>query len=122
MLHPATPTDDPHAAPFTPRVLTGDRPTGPLHLGHLFGTLENRVRLQDQGVELFVLVADYQTITDRDSPGSLPGDVEGLLADYLAVGIDPARAAAPDPGAACRADRRPRLPARGSARGQRSRA
>ena len=41
------------------RVLTGDRPTGPLHVGHLFGTLENRVRLQDAGVELFVLVADY---------------------------------------------------------------
>jgi len=38
--------------------LTGDRPTGQLHLGHLFGTLENRVRLQDDGVEMFVLVAD----------------------------------------------------------------
>ena len=47
------------------RVLTGDRPTGPLHVGHLFGTLENRVRLQDAGVELFVLIADYQTFTDR---------------------------------------------------------
>jgi tryptophanyl-tRNA synthetase len=77
---------------FTPRVLTGDRPTGQLHLGHLFGTLENRVRLQEQGVDLFVLVADYQTITDRDSPASLPEDVEELVADYLAVGIDPARA------------------------------
>jgi tryptophanyl-tRNA synthetase len=74
------------------RVLTGDRPTGPLHLGHYFGTLENRVRLQDQGVELLVLVADYQTIIDRDSPASLPSDVEALLADYLAVGIDPGRA------------------------------
>ena len=73
------------------RVLTGDRPTGPLHLGHLFGTLHNRVRLQDLGVETMVLVADYQTITDRDSPASLPRDVEELLADYLAVGIDPAR-------------------------------
>ena len=58
------------------RVLTGDRPTGPLHLGHYFGTLENRVRLQDLGADLLVLVADYQTITDRDSPASLPGDVE----------------------------------------------
>jgi tryptophanyl-tRNA synthetase len=48
------------------RVLTGDRPTGPLHLGHLFGTLRNRVRLQDMGVELFVIVADYQVLTDRD--------------------------------------------------------
>ena len=54
------------------RVLTGDRPTGPLHLGHYFGTLLNRVRLQNLGVQTIVLVADYQTITDRDSPSSLP--------------------------------------------------
>jgi tryptophanyl-tRNA synthetase len=46
------------------------------------------VRLQALGVELLVLVADYQTIIDRDSPASLPGDVEALLADHLAVGID----------------------------------
>jgi tryptophanyl-tRNA synthetase len=74
------------------RVLTGDRPTGPLHVGHLFGTLANRVRLQDMGVEVIVLIADYQTITDRESPASLPADVLGLVADYLAVGIDPERA------------------------------
>jgi tryptophanyl-tRNA synthetase len=74
------------------RVLTGDRPTGPLHIGHYFGTLENRVRLQELGVELLVLIADYQTITDRDAPIGLPQDVEGLVADYLAVGIDPDRA------------------------------
>ena len=74
------------------RILTGDRPTGPLHIGHLFGTLENRVRLQELGVELLVLIADYQTITDRVAPAQLPHDVEGLVADYLAVGIDPERA------------------------------
>jgi tryptophanyl-tRNA synthetase len=74
-----------------PRVLTGDRPTGRLHLGHLFGTLLNRVRLQDEGADLLVLIADYQTLTDRDSPASLPRDVEELVADHLAVGIDPAR-------------------------------
>lgn len=74
------------------RVLTGDRPTGPLHLGHYFGTLQNRVRLQNLGVQLFVLVADYQTITDRDSPESLPDDVDALVLDYLSVGIDPERA------------------------------
>ena len=73
------------------RVLTGDRPTGPLHLGHYFGTLLNRVRLQDLGVHTIVLVADYQTIIDRDSPSSLPTDVEELMADYLSVGIDPER-------------------------------
>ena len=78
--------------PHGHRVLTGDRPTGPLHLGHYFGTLLNRVRLQRLGVELLVLIADYQTITDRDSPASLPRDVEELMADYLAVGIDPATA------------------------------
>jgi tryptophanyl-tRNA synthetase len=77
---------------FAPTVLTGDRPTGQLHLGHLIGTLQNRVRLQRDGVELMVLVADYQTITDRDSPASLPEDVEELVADYLAVGIDATRA------------------------------
>ena len=53
---------------FVPRVLTGDRPTGQLHLGHLFGSLQNRARLQEDGQDLLVLVADYQTITDRDSP------------------------------------------------------
>lgn len=73
------------------RVLTGDRPTGPLHVGHLFGTIANRVRLQNLGVEVLVLVADYQTLTDRDAPDSLPGDVLGQVADYLAAGIDPDR-------------------------------
>ncbi|HEY7399051.1 MAG TPA: tryptophan--tRNA ligase, partial [Gaiellaceae bacterium] len=74
------------------RVLTGDRPTGPLHIGHYFGTLRNRARLQRLGVEVLVLIADYQTITDRTSPDTLPTDVEGLVADYLAAGIDPDRA------------------------------
>ena len=91
-----TPVDhDPYVSiardPERVRILTGDRPTGPLHVGHYFGTLQNRVRLQDLGVELLVLIADYQAITDRDAPASLPADVEGQLADYLAVGIDPAR-------------------------------
>ncbi|HEX8472972.1 MAG TPA: tryptophan--tRNA ligase [Pyrinomonadaceae bacterium] len=81
-----------HSNPAAHRVLTGDRPTGHLHLGHYFGTLQNRVRLQNLGVQMFVLVADYQTITDRDSPESLPDDVDALVTDYLAVGIDPERA------------------------------
>ena len=80
-----------HRDPGRFRVLTGDRPTGPLHVGHLYGTLANRVRLQDLGVDVMVLIADYQTITDRESPARLPGDVLGLVADYLAVGIDPER-------------------------------
>ncbi len=73
------------------RMLTGDRPTGRLHLGHYLGTLVNRVRLQDAGLHTMVLVADYQVITDRDSAGGLRDVVLELIADYLAVGIDPAR-------------------------------
>ncbi len=75
-----------------PRILTGDRPTGPLHLGHYFGTLRNRVRLADQGADVLVLIADYQVLTDRDTVGRLDEYVYGLVLDYLAVGIDPARA------------------------------
>ncbi len=78
------------ATPF--RILTGDRPTGPLHLGHYFGTLISRVRLQQAGVQLFVLVADYQVLTDRDVADRLADHVDGLIADYLAVGVDPATA------------------------------
>jgi tryptophanyl-tRNA synthetase len=74
------------------RMLTGDRPTGPLHVGHYFGSLRNRVRLQRLGVELFVVIADYQVLTDRDIARALPARVDGLLMDYLAVGIDPDRA------------------------------
>ncbi len=73
------------------RILTGDRPTGHLHLGHYFGTLANRVRLQDAGAEVLVLVADYQVLTDRDSAEQLDDYVLGLVLDYLAIGIDPAR-------------------------------
>jgi len=79
-------------APRSFRILTGDRPTGPLHLGHYFGTLQNRVRLQDLGADVLVLVADYQVITDRDASAGLGAHVLGLVADYLAAGIDPARA------------------------------
>jgi len=79
-------------APRSFRVLTGDRPTGPLHLGHYFGTLQNRVRLQDLGADVLVLVADYQVITDRDTSAGLGADVLGLVADNLASGLDPRRA------------------------------
>ncbi|MGB5951043.1 MAG: tryptophan--tRNA ligase [Ornithinimicrobium sp.] len=71
------------------RILTGDRPTGNLHLGHYFGTLASRVALQRRGVETFVLVADYQVIADRDAVGPLRERVMSLVADYLAVGLDP---------------------------------
>ncbi len=73
------------------RILTGDRPTGKLHLGHYFGTLKSRVELQNKGVETWIIIADYQVITDRDGVGPLRERVLGLLADYLAAGIDPER-------------------------------
>ncbi|MEU2668830.1 tryptophan--tRNA ligase [Streptomyces sp. NPDC007164] len=78
-------------APEKFRVMTGDRPTGPLHLGHYFGTLHNRVRLQELGVDVFVIIADYQVLTDRDVADRLGEYMEGMLLDYLAIGIDPAR-------------------------------
>lgn len=73
------------------RILTGDRPTGHLHLGHYFGTLRNRVLLQERGVETWVLIADYQVITDRDGVGPIRERVLALIADYIAAGIDPER-------------------------------
>ena len=76
-------------SPF--RLLTGDRPTGRLHIGHYFGSLMNRVRLQDLGIETYLIVADYQVIYDRDGVGELKDNVFNMLADYLAAGIDPER-------------------------------
>ena len=73
------------------RMLTGDRPTGDLHIGHFFGSLVNRVRLQDLGVNTVILIADYQVITDRDGVGPIKQRVYSLVADYLSAGIDPAR-------------------------------
>lgn len=73
------------------RILTGDRPTGPLHLGHYFGTLANRVRLQQDGNELLLVIADYQVIIDRDTPESVAERTVGLVLDYLSCGIDPDR-------------------------------
>ena len=70
-------------------MLTGDRPTGRLHLGHYFGTLKGRVELQDMGVRTNVLIADYQVITDRDTTDRIQDNVYNMVMDYLACGIDP---------------------------------
>ncbi|MCL4393474.1 MAG: tryptophan--tRNA ligase [Chloroflexi bacterium] len=73
------------------RILTGDRPTGPLHLGHYVGTLANRVRLQDE-YEVFLLVADYHALTrhvERDHVAATRQFARDLVLDYLSVGIDP---------------------------------
>ncbi len=71
------------------RVLTGDRPTGRLHVGHLFGSLQNRVRLQDLGVETYIVIADYQVLTDRDTFENISENVKQLTIDYLSAGLDP---------------------------------
>ena len=70
-------------------MLTGDRPTGRLHLGHYFGTLKGRVELQDMGVKTSVLIADYQVITDRDTTEHIQDNVYNMVMDYLAFCIDP---------------------------------
>ena len=73
------------------RMLTGDRPTGRLHLGHYFGSIMNRVNMQDAGVDSLVLIADYQVITDRDSTEHIQDNVYNMVMDYLAAGIDPSK-------------------------------
>ncbi len=73
------------------RILTGDRPTGPLHLGHYVGTLANRVKLQDE-YQVFLLVADYHALTrnaDKDQVVATRQFSRDLVLDYLSVGIDP---------------------------------
>ncbi len=72
-------------------VLTGDRPTGPLHLGHYVGSLLNRVTLQDMHKQ-YVMIADVQALTDNASdPQKVRDNVLQVALDYLAVGIDPAK-------------------------------
>lgn len=72
-------------------ILTGDRTTGPLHLGHYVGSLKNRVALQDS-YRQYLLLADAQALTDHaDDPAMVSRHVTDVALDYLAVGIDPAR-------------------------------
>lgn len=71
------------------RILTGDRPTSPLHIGHLVGSLQNRVALQ-HSYETFVLLADVQAMTDNFAdPRKVRQNVYEVMLDYLAVGLDP---------------------------------
>ena len=71
------------------RVLTGDRPTGRLHIGHYFGSLKNRVRLSKLGVPTMILIADYQVLTDHDAYQEISQNTKQLVIDYLAAGIEP---------------------------------
>ncbi|MCH5291482.1 MAG: tryptophan--tRNA ligase [Treponema sp.] len=73
------------------RVLTGDRPTGRLHIGHYFGTLRNRVRLSNMGVPTMILIADYQVLTDHDAYDEISQNTMQLVIDYLAAGIEPGK-------------------------------
>ena len=70
-------------------MLTGDRPTGRLHMGHYFGTIKERVRLQNKGIATNVIIADYQVITDRDTTANIQDNVANMVIDYLAAGLDP---------------------------------
>jgi tryptophanyl-tRNA synthetase len=71
------------------RILTGDRPTGKMHLGHYVGSLKNRVKLQDS-YDQFVMLADVQALTDNfENPEKVRNNIKEVLLDYLAVGIDP---------------------------------
>src|SRR3712207_2879823 len=73
------------------RLLTGDRPTGKLHLGHYVGSIANRVRLQDE-YTCYFLVADYHVLTTAyQDPRGIGENVRELVLDYLSVGIDPER-------------------------------
>jgi tryptophanyl-tRNA synthetase len=71
------------------RILTGDRPTGPLHLGHYVGSLADRVRLQHE-YDSYIEIADVQALTDNfDNPQKVRDNIEEVVLDYLAVGLDP---------------------------------
>jgi tryptophanyl-tRNA synthetase len=75
------------------RILTGDRPTGRLHLGHWVGSIANRVRLQDE-YECFFIIADWHTLTTRPEKAAIaevPQNIREMVLDYLACGIDPDR-------------------------------
>ena len=73
------------------KILTGDRATGPLHLGHYIGSLKARVELQENNDQT-ILIADLQGLTDNGhNPKKVSGNILNVLADYLAVGIDPSK-------------------------------
>lgn len=75
-------------------ILTGDRPTGKLHIGHYVGSLRERVRLQNSGKfdKIFVFLADAQAFTDNfDNPDKIRNNIGEVALDYLAVGLDPAK-------------------------------
>lgn len=74
------------------RILTGDRPTGKMHIGHYFGSLKNRVKMQEE-YETYIEIADVQALTDNfNNPEKVRKNVREIALDYLSVGIDPKKA------------------------------
>ena len=78
-------------SPSRPRVLSGMQPTGRMHIGHYFGALQNYVRMQDE-YEAFYCVVDLHALTTFESPAELWPNVTGMVADWIAAGVDPAKA------------------------------
>ena len=75
-------------------ILTGDRPTGKLHLGHYVGSLKRRVELQNSGEydKIFIMIADAQALTDNaDNPDKIRENIIEVALDYLSCGLDPAK-------------------------------
>ena len=75
-------------------ILTGDRPTGKLHLGHYVGSLKRRVELQNSGLydKIFIMIADAQALTDNaDNPEKVRQNIIEVALDYLSVGLDPTK-------------------------------
>ena len=71
-------------------VLTGDRPTGRLHLGHYIGSLSTRIQLQNSNYKQYIMIADIQALTDNfENPANVISNVTEVMADYIAVGLDP---------------------------------
>ena len=75
-------------------ILTGDRPTGKLHMGHYVGSLKRRVELQNSGEfdDIYIMIADAQALTDNfDNPEKVRQNIIEVALDYLSVGLDPAK-------------------------------
>ena len=90
----SAPTRSAPIFPSTPRSTLCSRatvPSGRLHSKYYFGTIRERVALQDMGITTRIIIADYQVITDRDTTEHIQDNVYNMVVDYLACGIDPAK-------------------------------
>ena len=83
---------NPPSAPAKKRILSGVQPSGKLHLGNYFGAIRQHLALQDEG-ECFYFIADYHALTSLQDPPVLRANVRDVALDYLALGLDPHKAA-----------------------------